>query len=381
MAPVSPDFEQGPIRPPSEAHSLLVRVMRNCTWNRCTFCPVYKGRRASQRSLEEVLADVDAMAVAAKLLGGPDAPAQTMLAALEGGAVPRNAMQVALFLRAGGKTAFLQDADPCAVRPDKLAAVLARMRERFPTMERVTTYGRAATLSRRRPDDLGLLVSEGLTRIHLGLESGDDAVLTAVCKGTNQAQLIEAGRRVLGAGLELCYYVMPGLGGSELAEDNVRGTAHVIRAVAAAGSAERPLMVRIRTTAVKPGTPLAEREREGTFTLPHDVEIVRELRTLLDQVGDARFELRSDHELNLLPELQGSLPADRERLIALLDGYLALREVEQAEYALGARLGIFRRLADLDDPGRMEALRLRTGSGATAAELLSAADSLRSRHI
>jgi radical SAM superfamily enzyme YgiQ (UPF0313 family) len=41
-------FEQGPIRPPSEAASLLIRVTRNCPWNRCTFCPVYKGSRFSR---------------------------------------------------------------------------------------------------------------------------------------------------------------------------------------------------------------------------------------------------------------------------------------------------------------------------------------------
>ena len=58
----TPSFEQGPIRPPSEAHSLLVRVIRNCTWNRCTFCPVYKGAKSSLRPVEDVLADVDAMA-------------------------------------------------------------------------------------------------------------------------------------------------------------------------------------------------------------------------------------------------------------------------------------------------------------------------------
>jgi len=378
---VTPDFEQGPIRPPSEAQSLLVRVMRNCTWNRCTFCPVYKGTRPSQRSLEEVLADVDAMAAAAERLGGALAPAQTMLDALESGAVPRSAMQVALFLRAGGHTAFLQDADPCAVRPDRLAAVLARMRERFPTIDRVTTYGRAATLARRRPEDLELLAAGGLTRLHLGLESGADEVLAVVCKGATQAELIGAGRKVLEAGLELCFYVMPGLGGRQRAEAHVRGTAEVIRAVAVAARPEHPLVVRIRTTAVKPGTPLAREEAAGRFELPDDVEITRELRGLLEQAGDARFELRSDHVLNLLPELEGSLPADRDRLVALLDAYLGLPDGERAEFALGARLGIYRRLTDLQDASRRALLRSRTGVGTDARRWLETAKSLRGQYI
>ena len=52
-------FEQGPIRPPSEAGSLLIRITRNCPWNRCTFCPVYKGTKFSLRPVEHVLKDID----------------------------------------------------------------------------------------------------------------------------------------------------------------------------------------------------------------------------------------------------------------------------------------------------------------------------------
>jgi len=52
-------FEQGPIRPPSEARSLLIRATRNCPWNHCEFCPVYKGSKFSLRTVEEVKADIE----------------------------------------------------------------------------------------------------------------------------------------------------------------------------------------------------------------------------------------------------------------------------------------------------------------------------------
>ena len=133
----TPSFEQGPIRPPSEAHSLLVRTIRNCTWNRCTFCPVYKGAKSSLRPVEEVLADVDAMAEAAEVLR------RRGVGAVHEGLVPQEAYQVSLFLGDGARTVFLQDADPCAVKPEKLAAVIRRVRERFPTVERVTTHAGA----------------------------------------------------------------------------------------------------------------------------------------------------------------------------------------------------------------------------------------------
>jgi len=379
----TPSFEQGPIRPPSEAHSLLVRVIRNCAWNRCTFCPVYKGARASVRSREDILADLDAMAAAAAALGGPGASSDRVLRALQGGEVPPEAVQVALFLREGGRSVFLQDADPCAVRPDTLVAVLERVRRHFPTVECVTSYGRAATVARRKDADLARLVAAGLSRLHLGLESGSDAVLEEVCKGVAATELIEAGRKSLAAGFELCFYVMPGLGGRARSEEHVEGTVAVLRAVARAAPPNRPLVVRLRTTAVAAGTPLEERAAAGEFELPDDVEIVAELRGLLDRLSDARLELRSDHALNLLPELEGSLPADRERLLEILDEYLGLSPAERAEFAMGARLGVYRRLADRHDrqlrallhsqlPGQPE------GSGRT---LLDAAAALRSRFI
>lgn len=375
-------FEQGPIRPPSEARSLLVRVVCNCTWNRCAFCPVYKGTRPSQRPLEEVLADVDAMAACAAVLRehGPGA--------IRSGALPPEAWQVALFLHDGARSVFLQDADPCAVLPEKLATVIRRVRERFPSVERVTTYGRARTLARRTPAQLALLADAGLTRVHLGLESGADEVLAFVDKGCTASDLVAAGTGVLGAGMELCFYVMPGLGGRRWAKEHVAGTARVLREVAAAaprredGEPVHPLVVRLRTAAVVPGTPLAAKAAAGEFDLPDDVEVVRELRELLLALGDARLELRSDHALNLFPDLEGSLPRDRERLLALLDEFLALPREEQALFALGARLGVFRRLADLGDPGRRGLLlRELGGGGAAPDDLLRLARDLRARFL
>ncbi|MGD0996918.1 MAG: radical SAM protein, partial [Thermoleophilia bacterium] len=298
----TPSFEQGPIRPPSEASSLLVRVVRNCGWNRCRFCPVYKGCRFSVRCLGDVLADVDAMRAAADVLA--DEPTT----ALRAGAAPPEAFQVALFARDGARSVFLQDADPCALAADRLAAVIEHVRGAFPTVTRVTTYGGAATLARRRPAELALLRAAGLTRVHLGMESGSDEVLARVEKGCTATELVTAGRQVLAGGMELCLYVMPGLGGRDLAGEHLRGTAAVLREVAAAATPARPLVVRLRTTAVVPGTPLADDEAAGRFALPDDVEVAAELRALLELLDGVRLELRSDHALNLMPGLGGSLP-------------------------------------------------------------------------
>jgi hypothetical protein len=390
----TPSFEQGPIRPPSEASSLLVRVIRNCTWNRCRFCPVYKGCRSSLRPVDEVLADVEAMRAAADVLERAEARegrdmvttgalSDALSGALHAGLVPPEAFQVALFLREGGRAVFLQDADPCAVAPEKLAAVLERTRDLFSSVTTVIAYGRAATLARRHPSDLTRLAAAGLSRVHIGMESGADAVLARVDKGCTAAQLIQAGRQVLEAGIELCFYVMPGLGGRDLADEHIRGTAAVLREVATAAAPERPLVVRLRTTAVVPGTPLAADEAAGRFALPDDIEVVAELRALFEQLEGVRLELRSDHLLNLLPGLEGSLPADRARLVAMLDELLALPAAEQAEFALGARVGVFREPQDRLDSQRQAALRRRVAGAddADASEKLEAAKRIRARFL
>jgi len=208
-------------------------------------------------------------------------------------------------------------------------------------------------------------------------------VLMAVDKGCTSGDLVAAGENVVRAGLELCFYLMPGLGGRAASAAHVAGSARVLRAVAAAAPAERPLVVRLRTAAVPPGTPLAQREAAGEYVLPDDVEVAQELRDLIVGLGDARLELRSDHTLNLMRELEGSLPHERARLLAVLDEYLALPRDEQARFAIGVRLGVFRRLADLHDPGRSAALQRRFDGyeQPSADELLEAAASLRSRFI
>ena len=239
--------------------------------------------------------------------------------------------------------------------------MIRRIAERFPTVDASPpTGGRDACAP--HAGAARLLVRAGLTRVHLGLESGADAVLMAVDKGCSSGELIAAGENVVRAGLELCFYLMPGLGGRAAAAAHVAGSARVIRAVAAAAPAERPLVVRLRTAAVVPGTPLAEREAAGGFVLPDDVEVAEELRDLLVSLGDARLELRSDHTLNLLPALgrqSAGRPRAPHRDARRVPG---LAREEQAPLAVGARLGIFAAWPTRLDPARSAALDRQLGA-------------------
>ena len=64
------EFQIGPIRPPSEANSLLLRVTENCPWNKCKFCMLYKTKQFHTRTVEEVKKDMEMQKPMDRLLCG-----------------------------------------------------------------------------------------------------------------------------------------------------------------------------------------------------------------------------------------------------------------------------------------------------------------------
>jgi len=58
----------------------------------------------------------------------------------------------------------------------------------------------------------------------------------------------------------------------------------------------------------------------------------------------------SDHILNLLEEVQGKLPEEKEKMIGVIDDYLTLPEEKRLQFRVGRRLGYYRSLTDLQDP-------------------------------
>ena len=147
-------FEQGPIRPPSEAGSLLIRVTRNCPWNKCAFCRTYKGKKFSRRSLDEIKADIDAARAVSEEIKqmswrageGGQLTRRVLTTIVQNANLPDSFRSVALWMASGGDTVFLQDANSLLLSTETLIAVLNHIKENFPQVERVTSYARAATL-------------------------------------------------------------------------------------------------------------------------------------------------------------------------------------------------------------------------------------------
>jgi hypothetical protein len=351
-AKIDHDFEQGPIRPPSEARSLLIRVTRNCPWNHCTFCPVYKGARFSVRPEAHVIDDIDAIHRCLSMLKSlVDASGRLDRQDLDErtkGLAPqeRQAFSAALNWYAGGMHAiFLQDANSLVVKPDQLVRILRHLRFRFPWVDRITSYARSHTIARISDGDLLQMRQAGLNRVHIGLESGSDVVLGLVRKGVDKQSQIKAGRKVKKAGMELSEYVMPGLGGKAFSREHAIETADALNQI-------DPDFIRLRTLAIPRSLPLAVAQGDGRFVKLNDSEMVREIRLFVDHLDGIGSMIVSDHILNLFEEVQGRLPEAKPAILAVLDRFLALPDQDQVRFQVGRRLGLFSRLADINNPKR-----------------------------
>jgi radical SAM superfamily enzyme YgiQ (UPF0313 family) len=345
-------YEQGPIRPPSEAYSLLLRVTRNCPWNRCEFCHIYKKEKFSLRKIEEVKSDIDRIYEMVKEVralswkygfGGEITPSLVNLILRDLGNFPDGLRSIVLWLYAGGKNVFLQDANSLVLRTESLVDILTYLKEKFPSIERITTYARAKTISKKTVEELKELHQAGLSRIHVGLESGFDPLLDYVKKGVNAKELIEAGKKVKASGISLSEYVILGLGGKKWWKEHAIETAKVLNQI-------DPDFIRVRTLKVLKVMPLYEKIEKGEFILLNEDEIVEEERLLIEHLEGIESYFVSDHILNLLEEVEGKLPQDKKKMIGVIDRYLSLSPREKALFRLGRRLGLLKTLDELLEP-------------------------------
>jgi histone acetyltransferase (RNA polymerase elongator complex component) len=344
-------IEQGPIRPPSESRSLLLRLTRNCPWNRCLFCPVYKGQEFSRRSVAEIKEEIDllgAMVDDIQRLSwrsgcGGKVTGSVLSQLLAEGTSSLMHRQVAHWLYFVEGSVFLQDANSLIMETDDLAEVLRHLRNRVPGIRRITSYARSRTLARRSLEDLVLLREAGLDRIHIGLESGYDPLLRFMRKGVTAADHIKAGCLVREAGISLSEYVMPGLGGKLWWREHALATAAVLNEI-------NPDFIRLRSLRVPRSTPLHEKMESGEFELLEDDEVVREIRLFVESLEGITSTITSDHIMNLLEEITGTLPHDKEAMLVAADRYLALNDADRLIFKVGRWGGAFRALSDLENP-------------------------------
>lgn len=269
---------EGPIyRPPSEAQSLLVQATIGCPWNKCTFCMVYKnGPKFRIRPVEEIKEDIGR---ARKALGDRV------------------------------RTVFFPSGNTIIMKTPDLVDILKFTRKTFPKVERITVYGSSQYIFRKGLDDMKRIAKAGLSRIHVGMETGDDVILKSVKKGTTAAQQVEAGQITKEAGIELSEYVVLGIGGRERTKEHIAGTIEVLNKI-------DPDFIRLRTLLPKMNTPLLEDIKDGKFEMLSPHEVLRETRDLISGL-EVTSQVTSDHYTNYV-SVDGSMPDDKQRMLKVI---------------------------------------------------------------
>lgn len=277
---------EGPIyRPPSEADSLLIQATVGCPHNKCTFCMVYKkGPPFKVLPVKEIKEDLDH---AKKIYGSRV------------------------------RTLFFPAGNTIAMPTDDLSEICAYAKTLFLNLKRITTYGSSRYIYKKGLEDLIKIRHSGLSRIHVGLESGDDEVLFRIKKGTSSSEQIQAGRWVREAGIELSEYVILGIGGKDRTREHADATARVLNAI-------NPDFIRLRTFLPKINTLLLHEIRKGRFEMLSAHEVLKETRKVIEAL-DVTSEVLSDHYTNYV-NVRGRMPDDRDRMLALIDEALMRNE-------------------------------------------------------
>jgi len=341
-------FEIGPIRPPSEAGSLLLRVTRNCSWNKCKFCNIYRGQKFSTRSVEEIKTDIDQVAsLRGDILSWMPGNAPHNYSMVEEKLhrlpeeIAHRYFYVLHWMAGGEESVFLQDANTMVLAFDKLREILFYLRGKFPQVKRVTSYARVDSLLKFSMEQLTELKKAGLDRIHSGYESGSDRVLTFINKGYTKAHEIEVGQKVKASGIELSIYYMPGVGGKDLSLDNALETADVVNKI-------NPDFVRVRTFIPRLGTELSDDINTGRMKGCTDRENVLELKKMIESIDGADGYLYSDHIMNLLEDANGNMKTDKEKMLSVFMDFEKLDTPTQRKYQIARRMGMVRSLSHLD---------------------------------
>lgn len=281
-------------RPPSEADAYIVQATIGCSWNRCTYCDMYREKVYRVRETDAVLEDL------------------------------RTAAAIA---RSRVDKVFVADGDALGMPMENWLPLLAAAQAGFPLLRRVSCYATAINILQKTPEELATLRAAGLSRLYVGPESGDDATLKRIAKGSTFAEHAEAAARARAAGIELSVIVLLGIAGTERAREHAEGTARLITAM-------DPAYVGALTTTVVPGTPLHKLQARGRFALPSIMAMLGELRTIVDEARPTDAVLRTNHASNYLA-LGGRLPKDRAAIVATIDAALAGEVALRPEWARG----------------------------------------------
>lgn len=275
------DYDTPVFRPPSEAESFILRVTRGCAHNSCTYCNMYRGVKFEKLSDDQIMRQI-AMAYST------DAE--------------------------GVRRVFLADGDALVLPTERLLNILAVLKKYFPNLERVSSYAAPRDILAKSVEELTELRRAGLALLYYGMESGDAQTLKDIRKGVNDKQSIEAGKRVIAAGMKLSIMIILGIAGKEGSTRHALATAHAINEI-------KPTMLSALSLMLYRGSELKEQFEQGEFHPLTPAQLMEELKLIMEHVDLPESEhmiFRSNHVSNYI-RLAATLPRDKEQLLEDID--------------------------------------------------------------
>lgn len=283
------DNAPGPVfRPPSESHSLILRITIGCSHNQCSFCSMYKGVTFRKRALSEIFSLIE------------------------------KAYQEEPLTR----RIFLADGNALCLATEDLILILDKLKATFPKLQRITSYGAPQDILNKSDEDLAILKEKGLQMVYLGLETGNDLILKKIRKGVTAHEMVACSEKIKNAGMKLSVMIILGLGGAEYSKSHILDTASI-------ASQMSPTYLSALSLMLHPDTELRKEAEAGKFTPLSPYQTLGELVILLENINPTSpIIFRSSHPSNFTV-LAGTLPKDKVRLLQEAKNTMKLLEKYQ----------------------------------------------------
>ena len=265
-------------RPPSEANSLIFQITLGCSFNKCSFCNMYRTKEYVERPWEEIKSEID----------------------LAANAYPE------------AHRIFLADGDALNVATDKLIQILVYLYAKFTNLKRISCYAMPTNILQKKVDELDKLRAAGLGMLYAGIETGNDALLKKVTKGATSKGIIQSCQRAKQHGYILSCMIILGLGGKTYTKEHIRDTARIVSEIAPDYLGALTLYLEdgiYNEFMIKFGEP---------FTALDDIEVLEELeRLILDFNPVTPVIFRANHASNVY-SFGGTIPQDKQKLLSLI---------------------------------------------------------------
>ncbi len=271
-------YEYPLYRPPSEAESMIFQVTLGCSFNKCSFCNMYRSKEYVERPWEVIKAEIDRVAT-----NYPET-----------------------------RRVFLADGDALNLPKDAMIQILRYLRGKFHKLDRISCYAMPMNLLQKKDEELSEIRSAGLDMLYLGIESGSDIILKKVTKGATYNSIGKACQKAKDHGYVLSCMVILGLGGKTYTRQHARDTSRILSEIS-------PDYVGALTLYLEEGIHDEFMKKFGEPFVPlEDTDVLQELEGIVSEFNPKTPVIfRANHASNVY-SLGGTIPADKDRLVSLI---------------------------------------------------------------